>query len=229
MWQAFIENVRFDDRGLVPAIARDATSGVVLMLAWQNAEALRLTLETREAHYYSRSRSKLWKKGETSGHVQRVHDLRLDCDGDAVLMLVDQTGVACHTGHPTCFFTSPEGEAEQPAAGGILGLVHETILQRRDAGDSKSYVRSLFEGGPEAIFAKVTEEAGELVDASRRDLGDKALIHEAADLWFHSLVLLARHDLSPEMVFAELQRRFGRSGLDEKATRMRKSAPVEGA
>lgn len=217
---AILSRVKFDDRGLVPAVARDAATGVVLMLAYQNAAALEKTLQTGEAWYFSRSRNSLWKKGETSGHLQRVREVRLDCDGDTVLLIVDQTGPACHTGHPTCFFTAPDGEREQPPAGdAVLGSVYATILARRGADAGKSYVKSLFDKGPEAIYAKVLEEAGELVDASRRDLGDKDLVHEAADLWFHSLVLLANHGLAPERVFAELARRMGRSGLDEKASR----------
>ncbi len=225
MTDSFLKQVKFDGRGLVPAVARDAVSGVVLMLAWQNEEALRRTLETGEAHYFSRSRNSLWKKGETSGHLQRVREVRLDCDGDTVLLLVDQTGAACHTGHPTCFFVTPEGESEQPpAAGQMLRQVYDTILARRDAGGEKSYVRSLFDKGLEAVYAKVEEEAGELIDASRRSLERRELVHEAADLWFHSLVLLAGHDIPPEEIYEELRRRFGRSGLDEKASRGQKTA-----
>ncbi len=230
MLEEFLARVRFDERGLVPAIARDATSGVVLMLAWQNREAIERTHQTGEAHYYSRSRAKLWKKGEESGHVQRLREMRLDCDGDAVLLIVDQTGPACHTLHPTCFFATPEGESEQPPApAAVLDAVYQVIQSRRQAGGERSYVSSLFEKGPEAIFAKVTEEAGELVDASRRDLGEKDLVHEAADLWFHSLVLLARHDVAPARIFAELERRFGRSGLDEKAARKPAQASEAGS
>lgn len=217
---SIVSRVKFDERGLVPVVARDKHSGVVLMLAYQNREALEKTLATGEAWYFSRSRSRLWKKGETSGHVQRAAEVRLDCDGDAVLLLVEQTGPACHTGHPTCFFTTAEGESEQPPAGdAVLAQVYATILERRSADAQKSYVKSLFEKGPEAVFAKVSEEAGELIDASRRKLGENELVHEAADLVFHSLVLLAQHDVAPGRVLDELRRRMGRSGIEEKAAR----------
>jgi phosphoribosyl-ATP pyrophosphohydrolase/phosphoribosyl-AMP cyclohydrolase len=220
MKNPILERVKFDERGLVPAVARDYSSGVVLMLAYQNAEALEKTLATGEAWYFSRSRNKLWKKGETSGHLQQVRDVRIDCDGDTVLLLVEQTGPACHTGAATCFYTGREGEGDQPPApGAVLGQVYQTILSRRGADAGKSYVKSLFEKGPEAVFAKVSEEAGELIDASRRQLPRKELVHEAADLLFHSLVLLAQHDVHPDEVMDELRRRMGRSGIEEKASR----------
>ena len=226
MNEAFIAQVKFDDRGLVPAVARDHHSGVVLMLAYQNEEALRKTLESGTAHYFSRSRNRLWQKGETSGHIQRIREVRVDCDGDTILLLVDQTGPACHTGHPTCFFTLPGAEGEQPHAGptgdDVLRQVYQVIEQRRDAGGERSYVKSLFEKGPSAIHGKVTEEAGELVEASREGLPRQELVHEAADLWFHSLVLLASHGVEPEEIYTELKRRFGRSGLDEKEGRLLK-------
>jgi phosphoribosyl-AMP cyclohydrolase / phosphoribosyl-ATP pyrophosphohydrolase len=221
MSESLREQVRFDERGLVPAVARDYTSGAVLMLAYQNAEALQKTLDTGEAHYFSRSRNRLWKKGETSGHTQRVREIRIDCDGDTVLLLVDQKGPACHTGKPTCFFVSPDGEAPQPdAPAAVLSHVFATIEARRKAGDEKSYVKSLFDKGLEAILGKVAEEAGELAEASREGLPARELVHEAADLWFHTLVLLAHHGVSPHEVFDELRRRHGRSGIEEKASRV---------
>jgi phosphoribosyl-ATP pyrophosphohydrolase/phosphoribosyl-AMP cyclohydrolase len=222
-----LQRVKFDHRGLVPAIARDASSGVVLMLAWQNAAAFEKTLASGEAWYFSRSRNRLWRKGEESGHVQKIVDVRLDCDGDAVLLSVAQTGPACHTGHATCFYTTAAGESEQPPAGAaVLAEVYATIAARKGADAAKSYVKSLFAKGPEAIFAKVAEESGELIDASRRGLPVKDLVHEAADLWFHTLVLLAQHDVSPDAVLAELAQRMGRSGLDEKAARPPKKEPA---
>lgn len=222
MSSALISHVRFDERGLVPAVVREYHTGVVLMLAYQNAEAFEKTLASGEAHYYSRSRQQLWKKGETSGHLQKVREVRVDCDGDTVLLLVEQTGPACHTGHATCFYTTADGESEQPVPAGELQTLYDTIQQRRGAEGAKSYVKSLFDKGPEAIFAKVTEEAGELVDASRRELARNEIVHEAADLIFHSCVLLARHNIAPAEILAELQRRTGRSGLDEKASRSAK-------
>ncbi len=220
MTSAFLDKVKFNEQGLVPAIALDVENGRVLMQAWQNREALEMTLTSGYAHYFSRSRKSLWKKGETSGHLQRVVETRLDCDGDSVLLRVLQTGAACHTGHPTCFFVTPGGESEQPApAGAFLSELYATIVARRDADQTKSYVKSLFAKGPQAIYDKITEESGELIDASERELGQKEIIHEAADLWFHSLVLLAHHAVEPAEVMAELQRRSGVSGLVEKASR----------
>lgn len=215
-------DIQFGADGLVPAIVQDASDGTVLMLAYMNRDALDLTLQTGYTHFWSRSRQRLWKKGETSGHVQRVISMRYDCDGDAILMQVEQTNVACHTGQRSCFFRAVEvdaslpasAEAEagtQPAITEVLDALYELILLRRDTGDRSSYVQRLFQRGQDVMCKKVSEEAAEVLLASKN--GDASeLIYEMADLWFHALVLLGHHTVHPRQVLHELQRRFGQPG-----------------
>jgi phosphoribosyl-AMP cyclohydrolase / phosphoribosyl-ATP pyrophosphohydrolase len=216
--------VKWDDRGLVPAVVQDAADGRVLMLAYMDRESLAKTVETGFTHFHSRSRGVLWKKGETSGHVQRVREIRLDCDGDTVLIRVDQTGPACHTGAPTCFFRrAQDGELVRDEEAGTLygelARLFATIEERRAAGDPEaSYVAQLFAKGRDHILKKVAEEAGEVLLAAKG--GDpKAVTREAADLLFHLLVALAEAGLTPADVAAELRARRGVSGLAEKASR----------
>jgi phosphoribosyl-AMP cyclohydrolase / phosphoribosyl-ATP pyrophosphohydrolase len=189
--------VRFGDDGLVPVVAQHYRSGAVLMLAYADREALERTGTTGEAHYHSRSRGILWKKGETSGHTQRVHDVRVDCDGDAVLYLVDQTGPACHTGAPTCF-----GER----TGGTLDRLAGTIAQRARSRPADSYTVRLLDAGVPRIAQKVGEEAVETVIAAAAPDQDR-LAGEAADLLYHLLVLLEAKRLPLDRVFEELERR----------------------
>jgi phosphoribosyl-ATP pyrophosphohydrolase/phosphoribosyl-AMP cyclohydrolase len=216
--------VKWDDRGLVPAVVQDVADGRVLMLAYMDRESLAKTVETGYTHFHSRSRGVLWKKGETSGHVQRVREIRLDCDGDTVLIRVDQTGPACHTGAPTCFFRRAEDgelirDEEAGTLYGELARLFATIEERRAAGDPEaSYVAQLFAKGRDHILKKVAEEAGEVLLAAKG--GDpKAVTREAADLLFHLLVALAEAGLTPADVAAELRARRGVSGLAEKASR----------
>jgi phosphoribosyl-AMP cyclohydrolase / phosphoribosyl-ATP pyrophosphohydrolase len=211
----------YDARGLVPAVAVDATSGAVLMLAWMNAEALAATRATHEAHFFSRSRNQLWKKGETSGHVLKVRELRIDCDADAVLLVVDPAGPACHTGKTSCFYRLEDGEEDDgprgaPAA--ILDRVARVIEARRTSPAEKSYTRSLLDAGMPKILAKIAEEHGELA-AELPEGPEQAIAHEAADLLYHVLVGLAARGVAPARVWAELERRFGVSGHDEKRSR----------
>ncbi|HVF64989.1 MAG TPA: bifunctional phosphoribosyl-AMP cyclohydrolase/phosphoribosyl-ATP diphosphatase HisIE [Casimicrobiaceae bacterium] len=219
-----IDAVAWNDDGLAPAIAQDATSARVLMLAWMNRASLEATMTSGFAHYWSRSRNKLWKKGETSGHVQRVREIRLDCDADALLLVVEQHGgIACHTGRERCFFRQlKDGEWEEVDSAGChvspLSVIAATIAERRSADPASSYVASLLAKGDDAILKKIGEEATETVIAAKgTDPGQ--LTHEIADLWFHCLVLLARKGLGPDDVLRELARRHGTSGLVEKASR----------
>lgn len=239
-----IEQVNWNNQGLVPAIAQDATSGEVLMLAWMNQEALEKTLATGYAVYWSRSRNSLWLKGETSGHTQRVHGLWLDCDSDALLLKVDaQGGIACHTGRPSCFFkpllTSslhskdhvdhqtaplPLLSSRSNSSNTILHHLAARIHSRKNSAAEHSYIARLFALGDDAILKKVGEEATEVVLAAKdaAHTGTDALqklISEMADLWFHCLIALGRFDLGPEAVFKELEKRQGISGLEEKAAR----------
>jgi phosphoribosyl-ATP pyrophosphohydrolase/phosphoribosyl-AMP cyclohydrolase len=229
----------YDERGLVPCIVQDATTGTVLMLAWMNAEALRLTRETRVVHFWSRSRQALWKKGETSGNTLAVVELRIDCDLDAVLVRAHPAGPTCHTGATSCFFhrdarslDPAEAAASAEAAAGddghdeiddgpalpILLRLGKIIDARRDATADKSYTKSLLDAGMPKILAKIAEEHGEL--AAELPAGDDAkVIHETADLLFHVMVGLAARRIPIDAVLAELGRRFGTSGHVEKARR----------
>lgn len=209
-----VENVRFDDNGLVPVIAQDADTGEVLTLAYANGEAVERTLATGEAHYYSRSRSELWRKGETSGNTQRVVEVRLDCDGDALLYRVEPRGPACHTGAGTCFFTALAGEgvgvAAKKASGAAFGTTLErlagTIAQRHREMPEGSYTAGLIRRGPERVAQKVGEEAVEVVIAALR--GER-LAEETADLVYHLLVLLEERGVGVEEVAGVLSDRHG--------------------
>lgn len=210
---AFWGAIRFDEAGLVPAIVQERGTGRVLMVAYMNRESLTLTRRTGFTHFWSRSRRSLWKKGDTSGHVQRVVSLRLDCDGDALLIEVDQEGPACHTGKISCFFRSATGdtwgEAELPEGQAILSRVYRVIQDRKARPREGSYVSSLLAGGLDRILKKIGEEAGEAMIASKNGVTDR-IVEEIADLWFHTLVALAHHEIAPQAVFDELGRRFGR-------------------
>jgi phosphoribosyl-ATP pyrophosphohydrolase/phosphoribosyl-AMP cyclohydrolase len=209
---SWIEQVKFDERGLVPVVAQDARTGEMLMLAWANAEALGLTLETGRAHYWSRSRGELWKKGETSGHMQQVADVRLDCDGDAILYRVHQTGPACHTGERSCFFRTVDASELTPAEDPrhVLARVEEIVAERDTARPEGSYTTYLFGAGVDKILKKVGEEATETIIAAKNE-GTDDLRAESADLLYHLMVLWRARGLSPDEVWAELDRRFGQA------------------
>jgi phosphoribosyl-ATP pyrophosphohydrolase/phosphoribosyl-AMP cyclohydrolase len=200
------ERIAFDERGLVPCVVQDATTGEVLTLAYMNAEALERTRATGEMHFFSRSRDELWHKGQTSGNTQRVRSLRLDCDGDAVLALVEPAGPACHTGERTCFF---RGDTELAPAE-ALAVLERTIASRRTAGDGTgvgrpSYTRDLLADAPR-IGEKVREEADEVARAAAEE-PDARVREEAADVLYHLAVLLAERDLSLADALAELNAR----------------------
>ncbi len=220
------ENLRFDDDGLIPAIAQDAEGGQVLMLAYMNAEALAKTVETGLAHYYSRSRGRLWCKGEESGHVQRVRTIHYDCDEDALLLQVEQQVAACHTGHRSCFYRalplggaapSPVEQTFDPAAVyrglNILSDLYGTIQDRRAAPVEGSYVAALFAKGPDQPLKKLAEETGEVLLAAK-NADRRQLVYEMADLWFHSLAVLAQHEIRPEEIAQELGHRVGKRKAD---------------
>ena len=193
----WLDDVRFGEDGLVPVIAQSALSGEVLMLAWADRDALERTDATGEAHYRSRSRGAPWKKGESSGHTQRVQDVRVDCDGDTVLYLVRQTGPACHTGAATCF-----GEPAGPALARLTRTIAERARTRPDA----SYTARLLSEGVAKVAQKVGEEAVETVVAATAQDDDR-LAAEAADLLYHLLVLLEARRLPLDRVLEELERR----------------------
>ncbi len=197
--------LRWNEAGLIPAIAQDASSGEVLMLAWMSGESLRLTLETGYATYYSRSRRQLWRKGETSGHTQRVLRLMHDCDGDALLMQVHQPGPACHTGENTCFHNLI-ADGDLPATAGILGVIEATVADRAAHPRPGSYTNYLLDRGVEKICKKVGEEATETVIAAMKE-DPAALAGEAADLLYHLAVLLQAKGVALNDVWEVLKKR----------------------
>ena len=278
---AWLAAVNFNADGLIPAIAQDHKSGRILMMAWMNAESLQLTAQTQTAVYFSRSRAKLWHKGESSGHTQTVHDIRLDCDADVIVLSVTQAGgIACHTGRESCFYqrldlsgqmpewqtvdkvlkdpadiyhsntatqATPEiNEAaaenivdsdtnqndHSPITRSILQQLDKVLAERKQADADSSYVASLYAKGLNKILEKVGEESTESIiaakdfancnestDKTQYDEARHELIYEVADVWFHTLVGLAWFDIESEAVLNELGRRFGLSGIDEKAAR----------
>jgi len=281
---AWLTAVTFNDDGLIPAIAQDHQTGRILMMAWMNAEALQLTAQTQTAVYFSRSRAKLWHKGESSGHTQTVHDIRLDCDADVIVLSVTQAGgIACHTGRESCFYqrldlsgqtpewqtvdkvlkdpvdiyhshesTSDTHETENTGANtdsdtiqaqtdtaqaqvdkaSVLQQLDSVLAERKQADADSSYVASLYAKGLNKILEKVGEEStesiiaakdfancDESIDKASYDEARHELIYEVADVWFHTLVGLAWFDIESDAVLNELGRRFGLSGIDEKAAR----------
>ena len=211
-------DLHYDSNGLVPAVVQDASDGRVLMLAWVDAEALAATLATGEVHFHSRSRDRLWRKGETSGHRLRLVDLAADCDGDALLLTVEPIGPTCHRETRSCF--DPDGAAAERATQGFAWLetLWTTIASRAAERPEGSYTARLLSGGVDAIARKVTEEATEVLIAAKNHasaaLADTdpaatsaALAEEAADLLFHALVLLAERGVAPASVVDVLHRR----------------------
>ncbi len=204
-----IKNIRFDSNGLVPVVAVDHLTGKVLMVAYANEEALNKTLETGFAHYWSRSRKKLWKKGEASGHVQKIVGIKLDCDGDTLLYEVEQTGPACHTGNSTCFFTDIYRRENEPPGTPFLEVLEELLRQRKQTKPEGSYTARLFQKGREAISAKVVEESEEFTEALSQGNRD-GIIWEAADVLFFILMALVWADIPFNEVLKHLKSRYGR-------------------
>ena len=211
-----ISMIKFDDKGLVPAVVQEE-NGQVLMLAYMNAESLQKTIETGYTWFYSRSRKRLWNKGEESGNKQKVREISYDCDGDTLLIKVHQTGVACHTGTYTCFsgrklveekekslaLVEPEPETSLAT---VLNDLYNVIQERQLNPVEGSYTNYLFEKGQDKILKKVGEEAVETVIASKNNKSEEVL-YEMGDLWYHCLVLLAYHKLTPDQLLDELMSR----------------------
>jgi phosphoribosyl-ATP pyrophosphohydrolase/phosphoribosyl-AMP cyclohydrolase len=204
--KANASRVRFDERGLAPCVIQDSRSGEVLMLAYLNEEALRLTMETGEVHLYSRSRDEIWHKGASSGNFQRVTQLRYDCDGDAVVALVEPAGPACHTGERSCFYRDLEGSAESavdapPAPGepvpvpfeALAGL-ERTLIERKRDRPAGSYTVELLDD-PSLAASKVKEEAAEVVKAVKGE-SEERVAEEAADVIYHMAVLMLSRGVS---------------------------------
>jgi len=182
---ALPDALAYDAAGLIPVVVQEAASGDVLMVAYANREALDLTAQTGLAHFWSRSRGALWRKGETSGNAMRVREVRADCDRDALLMVVDPAGPACHTGTRTCF-----GD-DTPTAAGIMGELGRVIAARASASPDRSYTARLLAKGPDHVLKKIGEEATEVVLAAKSESDDR-LAEEAADLLYHLTVAMAQ-------------------------------------
>ena len=209
-----LEKICFDEKGLVPAVVQDVSTGTVLMLAYMSRESLAKTIETGTTWFYSRSRQELWNKGATSGHMQQVREMYYDCDGDTLLVKVEQVGAACHEGTFSCF-SRKFGDAEPTQTDrpvtpeDVLPELYEVIEERRQNPVEGSYTHSLFEKGQDKILKKVGEEAAETIIASKNN-SQGEVIYEMADLWYHCLVLLAWHGVDLEELLSELEKR--RSG-----------------
>jgi phosphoribosyl-ATP pyrophosphohydrolase/phosphoribosyl-AMP cyclohydrolase len=198
------EDLTYDAQGLIPAVVQEAETGEVLMVAWMDRDAVASTLATGLTHFWSRSRQASWRKGETSGHRQHVRGVYADCDADTLLVQVHQEGVACHTGNRTCFFTGLQGPG---AAANMLDRIEQIVAARKAAPPAGSYVAGLLARGEAAVCRKIGEEAVEVVTAALGGEGDRRVVEEVADLWFHTLVLLGRRSIPLRDVLEELARR----------------------
>lgn len=208
--EEFIKKVNFKKgRGLVPAIVQDASNDRVLMQAYMNEEALRLTLARGKTHFWSRSRRKIWQKGEESGHHSLVQNAVLDCDNDAILFKVQQIGPVCHTGKETCFYRPIVPEGEQAVDAKIVEKIFEVVKERIQNPTKKSYVSRLTAEGEDSVLKKIGEESVELILASKED-NTKEITHEAADVFFHILVLFAKKGLKLTSILEELEQRHKR-------------------
>ena len=207
------KSLKFDKEGLIPAIVQDINTKKVLMLAYMNEVSLTKTVESGYTWFWSRSRQELWNKGATSGHTQKVVSIDYDCDGDTLLIVVEQKGNACHTGNYSCFSyplwaseVSKTLPALTPAITGVLAELYAVIQKKKVDGGEKSYTKYLFMSGQDKILKKVGEETAETIIASKNN--DKTeIVYEMSDLWYHCLVLLAYHNIAPSELLMELRER----------------------
>ncbi|MGM0471367.1 MAG: bifunctional phosphoribosyl-AMP cyclohydrolase/phosphoribosyl-ATP diphosphatase HisIE [Bacillota bacterium] len=234
---SYLTDINFDEDGLIPAIVQDVESNEVLMMAYMNKEAVERTVKSGYTWFWSRSRQQLWKKGETSGHHQQVEEIKLDCDGDTLLIKAQQTGGACHTGYYSCFYRSLNSDSEFEVTGKevfdadevygsqedtdnqqlvprgelpqILQEVYDVVLDRKENPVEDSYTCYLFDEGLDKILKKVGEEAAEVIIAAKNEDNDEVIL-ETSDLLYHLLVLLNYHEINLEEIYAELANRFGK-------------------
>lgn len=202
-----VDELNFSMGGLLPVVVQHHASGQVLMVGFANREAVQKTVDTGHAWFFSRSRQRLWEKGETSGHFLDIKALRVDCDADALIYLCEPHGPTCHTGAPSCFFQTVDDVASGETSGEAAAHLFETIRQRQTVGDpSTSYVARLLSEGVDRVARKVGEEATEVVIAAKNGDRDE-VAREVADLWFHIFILLAQQGMTPEDVWAVLASR----------------------
>ena len=223
--QEILNRVDWEKSELLPVIVQDETTNEVLMMAYMNREALQLSLETKLAHYFSRTKQRIWKKGESSNHLQHISSFMIDCDNDTLLLKIKQDGVACHTGRKSCFFieldsgeVTIEKSVDTDAMYGVIDTLYHTILDRKNADPETSWTAKLLSKGDNDILKKVVEEAGEFSFAVK-DKDEDEIIYECADLTYHVLVALGHMNISPDRIKQELARRFGMSGIAEKNSR----------
>ena len=212
---SFIEKLQFNENGLIPAIAQDWLDGAVLMMAWMNKISLQETIKTNEVHYWSRSRKELWRKGATSGHIQKLKEIKFDCDLDCLLLTVEQEGnIACHTGQRSCFFNRTQKGAEEKIDRSFslspdsCSELFAIIENRKSLPEKGSYTNKLLKGGDNLILKKIGEESAEFVMACK-DKNAHEIATEAADLIFHLQVAIANHDVSWRDVLEILRKRQG--------------------
>lgn len=203
-----VEDLKYNEQGLIPAIIQDYENNEVLMLAYMNKESLRKTIESKKTCFWSRSQKKYWVKGETSGNFQEVKDISYDCDKDTLLIKVKQKGVACHTGEYSCFYTNLYGQYLEKKAPleNIINEIYKVIEDRKENLSPDSYVSSLIKEGEDKVLEKIIEEAGEvIIDVKNKD--KEKIIEEVADLWFHTLIMLNINNINPLDIYIELKRR----------------------
>ena len=221
-----VDSINWSKTPLLPVITQDSTSLKVLMLAYVNSEALNLSLQSGVVHYFSRSKNRIWKKGEESGNIQILKEVYIDCDNDAVLFKVEQNGAACHSGNVSCFYKKIDfdGNIDLSKAKNIplpyntIDKLYHILQDRKTESKDISYTASLYAKGENTIGKKIVEEASEFAFAIK-DNKDDQIIYECADLMYHTLVGLSYKDISPDRVMQELNKRFAKSGLEEKAQR----------
>ena len=213
-----VSQLKYNEQGLIPAVIQDGISKQVLMVAYMNQESLSKTIETGETWFYSRSRQELWHKGATSGHLQKVKELQLDCDQDTLLIQVEQTGVACHTGTYTCFGEDRQenkDDLQESYSFQVMDQLIRLIAEREKTMPEGSYTTYLFEKGLDKILKKVGEEASEVIIAAKNQQQEE-VVNEASDLIYHLLVLLQAQGIPFERVLVELARRHQDQSSDVK-------------
>lgn len=223
---AIIQKLDWKKSPLIPSIIQDYKTLDVLMLGFVNQEALRLSMESGVMHYFSRTKNRIWKKGESSGNFQKIKEIKIDCDNDSLLFFVEQVGVACHTGSKSCFFKDVAFEnkevmpQEKNQNDDVLDSLYHILLERRLASSDTSYTALLFEKGINTICKKIAEEAGELL-CEFKDANKDKIIYEASDLLYHMMVGLVYFNIHPDAILQELKRRFSFSGIEEKNNRQK--------
>lgn len=226
--QEVTNRINWEKSPLIPVVVQDHKSDAVLMLGFMNQEALKLSFQSGFLHYFSRTKNRIWKKGEQSGHTQKIMEIFLDCDNDTLLAKVIQNGVACHSGRESCFFqkidlknafikniSEPQDMSEKY---NLIDILYHTLQERKHHSPQTSYTASLYAKGDNTICKKIAEEAAELTFALK-DNQKEEIIYECSDLIYHILVGLSHKNISPDLIFSELKRRFGISGIDEKNSR----------